>query len=271
MDTNCNHDCSACDERQPDPKDFIKTPHELSDIRKVIGVMSGKGGVGKSSVTAMLAVLAQRAGYRTAILDADITGPSIPKMIKPAEEIGAAEDALYPAKSSSGIELMSINLLLDKETTPVIYRGPIIAQTVEEFWTNVIWGDIDIMFIDMPPGTGDVPLSVFQSIPLDGIILTTSPQELVTMIVGKAVTMAQIMNIPVLGIVENMSYVECPCCGAKIEVFGRSRVDELAAQYNIDYTAQIPFNSKIAAGCDSGNMELFEGSWLDRMLQVIMA
>ena len=222
----------------------------MSDVRKVIGVVSGKGGVGKSSVTAMPAVLAQRAGYRTAILDADITGPSIPKMIKAKTPGDASTHDLYPATSATGIEIMSINLFLEEETTPVIYRGPIIAQTVEQFWTDVVWGDIDIMFIDCPPGTGDVPLSVFQSIPLDGIIVTTSPQELVSMIVGKAVTMAKHMDIPILGVVENMSYVECDECGHKIEVFGPSKVKELAEQYDIPNTAQIPFNAKIAAGCE---------------------
>ena len=275
MSTSCDHDCSscasACDDRTEEQTSFIKPSHELSDIKKVIGVVSGKGGVGKSSVTAMLAVLAQRAGYRTAILDADITGPSIPKMIKTKVPADASTKDLYPATSATGIEVMSINLFLEEETTPVIYRGPIIAQTVEQFWTDVVWGDIDIMFIDCPPGTGDVPLSVFQSIPLDGIIVTTSPQELVSMIVGKAVTMAKHMDIPILGVVENMSYVECDECGHKIEVFGKSKVKELAEQYDIPNTAQIPFNAKIAAGCDAGMMELFEGPWLDDMLKAIMA
>lgn len=271
MGSTCNSDCSTCaDKCDEEKKDFIKKTHELSEIKKVIGVVSGKGGVGKSSITAMLAVLAQRAGYRTAIMDADITGPSIPKMIKPDKPADTSQPDIYPAVTKTDIKMMSINLLLDKETTPIIYRGPIIAQTVEQFWTDVVWGDIDIMFIDMPPGTGDVPLSVFQSIPLDGVIIATSPQELVSMIVGKAVTMAQFMNIPILGIVENMSYIECPECGEKIEVFGESKVEKLAEEYDIPNIARIPFDQKIAAACDTGMIELFEGPWLDDLFAAIM-
>ena len=272
MSETCTHDCSTCSSNcsEQQPESLIKPTHELSEIKKVIGVVSGKGGVGKSSITAMLAVLAQRAGYKTAIMDADITGPSIPKMLKVDKPADASTPDIYPAVTKTGIKMMSINLLLEKETTPVVYRGPIIANTVEQFWTDVVWGDIDVMFIDMPPGTGDVPLSVFQSIPLDGIVIATSPQELVSMIVGKAVIMAQYMDIPILGIVENMSYIECPDCGKKIEVFGESRVEALAEEYDIPNTAKIPFDRSLAAACDRGVVELFEGTWLDDMLDIVM-
>ena len=271
--TECTHDCSSCAsscEERTEPESFIKKPHELSQIKKVIGVVSGKGGVGKSSITAMLAVLAQREGLKTAILDADITGPSIPKMIKPMTPADAKTEDIYPAVSATEIKEMSINLLLEEETTPVVYRGPIIAGTVEQFWTDVVWGDIDVMFIDMPPGTGDVPLSVFQSIPLDGIVIASSPQKLVSMIVEKAVHMAEYMEIPVLGIVENMSYVECPNCNEKIEVYGPSQVEALAEKHKIPNTAKIPFDRKLAAACDSGTVELFEGDWLDDFFQAII-
>ena len=214
----CTHDCGSCGE-ECSRRDMQKAPHELSKIKKVIGIVSGKGGVGKSLTTAMLAVTAQRNGYKTAILDADITGPSIPRMFGITDKAMGTEMGILPAITKTGIEVMSMNLLLEEDTDPVIWRGPIIAGTVLQFWTDVIWNDVDYMFVDMPPGTGDVPLSIYQSLPLDGIVVVTTPQELVSMIVKKAVVMAEKMNIPVLGLVENMSYVQCPDCGKKIEIF----------------------------------------------------
>ena len=215
---NCSHNCESCGANCPSrnggaPTSFLEKPHEMSSIKKVIGVVSGKGGVGKSMVTSMLAVLANRRGYASAILDADVTGPSIPKAFGIHEKAMGTEMGMFPARSKMGIEVMSVNMLLENETDPVIWRGPIIADVVKQFWTTVIWNDVDFMFVDMPPGTGDVPLTVFQSIPLDGIIVVASPQELVSLIVEKAVNMANMMNIPILGLVENMSYVQCPDCG----------------------------------------------------------
>lgn len=268
MSDNCTHDCSTCGESCPsrdgNPAGFLEAPHEFSTIRKVIGVISGKGGVGKSLVTSLLSVLLNRRGYKTAILDADVTGPSIPKMFGLREKAGANERGLLPVRSKTGIDIMSINLLLEKETSPVIWRGPVIAGAVRQFWTDVIWEDVDYMFIDMPPGTGDVPLTVFQSIPVDGIIVVTSPQELVSMIVGKAVEMARMMNIPILGLVENMSYVECPDCGKKISLFGESRVERVSEDYGLEVLARIPVTPLLARGSDEGLIELFEGEWLDR-------
>ena len=265
MSDNCNHDCSscgaACGER--DAQSFIKKPHEAASVKKVIGVVSGKGGVGKSLVTSLLAVLMQRKGYNTAILDADITGPSIPKMFGVREKAEGNEIGIFPVKSKLGTQLMSINLILQNETDPVVWRGPVIAGTVTQFWTDVIWKNVDFMFVDMPPGTGDVPLTVFQSLPVDGIIIVTSPQQLVKMIVDKAVKMAEIMNIPVLGIVENMSYFECPECGKRHNIFGDSHIEESAKEKGIKNVARIPVNPKLAAACDEGLIELFDGGWLD--------
>lgn len=237
----------------------------MSDIKKVIGVVSGKGGVGKSLVTSLLAVLMQRKGYKTAILDADITGPSIPKAFGIKGLAETDDNGIYPKLSKFGTEIMSINLLLPSETDPVVWRGPVIAGAVKQFWTDVIWNDVDYMFVDMPPGTGDVPLTVFQSLPVDGIIIVASPQELVGMIVGKAVKMAEMLNIPILGIIENMSYFECPDCGKKHYIFGDSKLGELSKKYNIETAAQIPINPKLAAACDKGFIELFEGDWLDEI------
>ena len=220
-------------------------------------------------VTSLLAVSAQRAGYKTAILDADITGPSIPKAFGLTEKATGSDAGIFPVKTKTGIDVMSINLLLEDETDPVVWRGPVIAGTVKQFWTDVIWSDVDYMFVDMPPGTGDVPLTVFQSLPVDGIIIVTSPQELVSMIVGKAVKMAQMMNIPILGIVENMSYVTCPDCGKKIAVFGESHLEEVAAQYGISEISRLPMDSKLAGACDKGLIELFEGDWLTNMMDKI--
>lgn len=262
----CTHDCKNCGE-DCSQRDMQKKPHELSRIKKVIGVVSGKGGVGKSLTTAMLAVTAQRNGFKTAVLDADITGPSVPKMFGVTDKAMGSDMGILPAFTKTGIEIMSMNLLLDEDTDPVIWRGPIIAGTVLQFWTDVIWNDVDFMFVDMPPGTGDVPLSIYQSIPLDGIVIVSTPQELVSMIVKKAVVMAQKMNIPVLGFVENMSYVKCPDCGKKIEVFGKSRIEEMAKEFNVGATARIPFDGALTACADRGLIELFEGDYVNDLFK----
>ena len=273
MSESCTNSCSSCDEtcdeRTQKQKSMVESPHELSKVKKVIGVVSGKGGVGKSLVTSMLAVMMKRKGYNTAILDADITGPSIPKIFGIKEKAMGNGEALFPSKSKTGIEIMSINLLLEDDSDPVLWRGPIIAGTVKQFWTDVIWHDIDYMFIDMPPGTGDVPLTVFQSLPVDGIIVVTSPQELVSMIVAKAVKMAKMMHIPVLGIVENMSYFKCPDCAGHHEVFGKSNLESIAKEQDIDIFAKLPIDPKIAAACDSGMIELFKGDWLEGITSMI--
>ena len=265
--SECTHDCSNCSSSDcSERKDFKEKLNELSKVKKVIAVVSGKGGVGKSLVTAMLAVLSKRKGYNTAVLDADITGPSVPKMFGVYERAEVMDGKyILPAKSKTGIEIMSINLLLPSESDPVVWRGPIIAGTVKQFWTDVVWNDVDYMFVDMPPGTGDVPLTVFQSLPVSGIIVVTSPQDLVSMIVGKAVKMAEMMNIPVLGIVENMSYYECPKCKEKLKIFGESHIDVTAKEYGIDLIAKIPVNTDFAAQCDRGLVELFEGDFLDEI------
>lgn len=266
MSEECTHNCETCSascSERTDPQSFLEKPNELSHIKKVIGVVSGKGGVGKSLVTSMLATVMNRRGHKTAILDADITGPSIPKAFGLKEKATGNELGLFPVKTKMGIEVMSVNLLLENETDPVVWRGPVIAGTVKQFWTDVIWNDVDYIFVDMPPGTGDVPLTVFQSLPVDGIIVVTSPQELVGMIVDKAVKMADMMNIPVLALVENMSYFECPDCGKKHAVFGESHLQEIAARHGIGQTARLPINPEIARACDNGLVELFEGDWLD--------
>ncbi len=270
--SECTHDCSTCSQSCSDrtqPQSFLEKPHELSHIKKVIGVVSGKGGVGKSMVTSLLAVAMQRKGYQTAVLDADITGPSIPKAFGLKQKAMGDNNGIYPVKTNTGIEVMSVNLLLPDETDPVVWRGPVIANTVKQFWTDVIWNDVDYMFVDMPPGTGDVPLTVFQSLPVDGIIVVTSPQELVSMIVGKAVKMAEMMDISVLGIVENMSYFECPDCKGRHSVFGESHIDEVAAKYGIKNIAKMPINPKLSAGCDKGLIELYDGDWLDGMTDML--
>lgn len=266
MAENCTHDCGSCSKDCAE-RDFRKAPHELSKIKKIIGVVSGKGGVGKSLTTALLAVTAQRCGLQAAILDADITGPSVPKMFGIKEKAAGTELGILPVKSKTGIEVMSMNVLLEEDTDPVIWRGPVIAGTVLQFWTDVIWNDVDFMFVDMPPGTGDVPLSIYQSVPLDGIVIVTSPQELVSMIVKKAANMAQKMNVPILGMVENMSYVVCPDCGRTIEVFGKSRIEEVAKEYGVKNIAKIPFDASLASCCDKGLMELFEGDYLNSFFE----
>ena len=266
MSETCDQSCSSCSEECDERKeanDFLEKSHELSNIKKVIGVVSGKGGVGKSLVTSLMAVTMQRRGYKTAVLDADITGPSIPKIFGIEKKARTSEQGFFPVASKTGIEIMSINLLLENETDPVIWRGPIIGNTVKQFWTDVIWGDVDYMFIDMPPGTGDVPLTVFQSIPVDGIIIVTSPQELVSMIVSKAVKMAEMMKIPVVGLVENMSYFECPDCGKIHKIFGESHIESIAEKYNVDVLAKMPIDSKLTGACDEGLIELFDANWLD--------
>ena len=263
-------DCSAeCGQRKPDS--LIEDANQLSKIGKVIAVVSGKGGVGKSLVTAMLSVISKRRGYSTAVLDADITGPSIPKVFGIKGRAEGSELGIYPKTTKTGIQIMSLNLLVEDETTPVIWRGPVIAGTVKQFWTDVIWGDIDYMFIDMPPGTGDVPLTVFQSIPVDGIVIVTSPQELVSMIVTKAVNMAEKMNIPIIGAVENYSYLNCPDCGKKIEVFGKSNIEQVTEELKIPLLARIPINPDFAKLCDNGCLELFEGDWLENAADKILA
>jgi Mrp family chromosome partitioning ATPase len=244
---------------------MLEDPHVLTHVKKVIGVVSGKGGVGKSIVTSMLAVLLRRRGYKTAILDADITGPSIPQAFGLHTRAEGSDQGIFPVLTKTGVEVMSMNLLLENETDPVVWRGPIIAGSVKQFWTDVLWGDVDIMFIDMPPGTGDVPLTVFQSIPVDGIVVVTSPQQLVSMIVEKAVHMAGMMNIPVLALVQNMSFVECPGCKEIVYPFGKSDIKALAQKHSIPATAELPIQSALATACDAGLIELFEGEWLSSL------
>ena len=272
MSEECTHDCStcgsACSERT-EPQSLLKDLNPASRVGKVIAVVSGKGGVGKSLVTSMLAVTMARRGYKAAILDADVTGPSIPQIFRLHEPCWQSEDGIEPAVSQTGIEVMSINLLLEEEPSPVLWRGPVIAGVVGQFWTDVHWGDVDYMFVDMPPGTGDVPLTVFQSLPVDGVVVVTSPQELVGMIVEKAVNMAAMMNKDVIGLVENMSYFQCPDCGKKHEIFGKSRAEELAAAHAIPTVARLPMDPKLAACCDDGYIELFKGDWLDGLADAI--
>lgn len=273
MSDNCTHHCETCGKECADrtAESFLAKPHESSRIKKVVGIVSGKGGVGKSLVTSMLAVASRRNGYRTAILDADITGPSIPRVFGIREQVTGTEEGLYPAESGSGIKVMSLNLLTENESDPVVWRGPVIAGAVKQFWTDVMWGDVDYMFIDMPPGTGDVPLTVFQSIPVDGIVIVTSPQELVGMIVEKAVRMAEMMKIPVWGLVENMSSVVCPDCGKEIAIFGESRLEATAAKYGIGNTVSLPLDPHLAALCDAGKIEELRESRLDAFFGRLIA
>lgn len=272
MSEACNHDCNNCGANCADrtqPQDFREQPHQLSHIKKVIGVVSGKGGVGKSLVTSMLAVESNRRGKKTAILDADITGPSIPKAFGLHQTAVGNETGIYPVETEQGIKVISTNLLLADETEPVIWRGPIIAGMVKQFWTDVIWGDIDVMYVDMPPGTGDVPLTVFQSMPIDGILIVTSPQELVSMIVTKAVKMAEKMNIPVLGIVENMSYFICPDCGKRHALFGDSHVENLAAQYQIPHVCRLPVEPAMVSLIDAGCGEKMDGAGMEEIRNLL--
>ena len=269
MSESCNHNCGSCSEascgeRQEGP--VFEPLNAYSSVKKVIGVVSGKGGVGKSLVTSLSAITMARKGYKTAILDADITGPSIPKIFGIHTQATGTEQGMIPkATLANGIKIMSTNLLLDDATDPVVWRGPVIASAVKQFWQEVIWGDIDYMFIDMPPGTGDVPLTVFQSLPVDGILIVTSPQELVSMIVTKAVKMADIMKVPVLGLVENMSYFRCPDNGKDYKIFGDSHIEEIAQQYQLDVLAKLPIDPQIAAHCDAGTLEQMDFDWMDKV------
>ena len=265
MAEGCTHNCSTCSKSDCASKNQIvkEKLNPKSSVKHVIGVVSGKGGVGKSLVTGTLAVLMQRMGYKTAIIDADITGPSIPKMFGVKDGVEGDENGLIAPTTASGIEMISANLLLQDETQPVIWRGPVIAGMVKQFWSDVIWNDIDVMLIDCPPGTGDVPLTVFQSIPLDGIVIVSTPQDLVSMIVSKAVNMASMMNIPVIGLVENMSYALCPDCGKHIEIFGKSHIDEVASNFGLEVLARVPFDPEFASLCDKGLIEAHVSDALD--------
>lgn len=259
--SSCSHACAGCSQTGCGRRNMHEQLHEKSSVKKIIGIVSGKGGVGKSLVTALLASAVARSGRRVAVLDADITGPSMPKVFGRAEERAEGDGSvIYPIISESGIQIMSMNFLLPSQTDPAVWRGPIIAGAVKQFWTDVIWDNVDFMFIDMPPGTGDVPLTVFQSLPLDGIIIVSSPQELVNLIVEKAVKMSSMMQVPVLGLIENMSYLRCPCCDTEIKVFGNSNIEKIAAEYSIPVLARIPIDPKIAAACDEGKIEQYDAS-----------
>ncbi|MBQ5821239.1 MAG: Mrp/NBP35 family ATP-binding protein [Clostridia bacterium] len=265
----CNHDCKNCGGHCGSAESLLVKPHDLSHIKKVIAVVSGKGGVGKSSVSAMLSVLMNRRGYKTAVLDADVTGPSIPRLFGLKDRLTGDDMGMYPAHTKTGISVVSANLLLEKETAPVIWRGAMISNMVTQFWKDTVWSEVDYMFVDMPPGTGDVPLTVFQSLPVDGIVIVTSPQDLVSMIVAKAVNMAAKMNIPVIGLVENYSYLACPDCGKRIELFGESHIEAVSEEYSIPVLAKIPLDPTFARQCDSGLVELFEGDSLDHAADVL--
>ncbi|MBQ8284335.1 MAG: Mrp/NBP35 family ATP-binding protein [Clostridia bacterium] len=271
MAENCTHDCSSCSSNCSSRKkeSFLKQPHKDSSIKKVIGVVSGKGGVGKSLTTSLLASFAQKQGLSVGIMDADITGPSIPHMFGVNERATGDENGINTVLSPSGMQMMSMNLLLDDATSPVIWRGMVISGTVMQFWTDVIWKDLDLLFIDMPPGTGDVPLTVFQSIPIAGVVIVTTPQDLVKMVVEKAVNMANIMNVPVLGLVENMSYLTCPDCGKQIEVFGYSKAKAIAAEYGIPAVARMPLDARISTLADEGRIEDYDGEALKEIFEQI--
>lgn len=272
MSEECNHNCGdcasagSCESQEKNMKDAL---NPYSKVKKVIAVVSGKGGVGKSLVTGLMAVSMNREGFRTAIMDADITGPSIPKMFGVSDAIKVSEKGAMPAVSEKGIQMVSINLLVEKPDEPVVWRGPVISGAVKQFWHDMVWEDVDYMFIDMPPGTGDVPLTVFQSLPVDGIIIVTSPQELVSMIVAKAVRMANMMNVPILGVVENMAYFMCPNCQEKHFIFGDSHLQEIAAKYNLEVLAQIPMEPELAKECDAGRIEGFQGGWMEKAVEKV--
>ena len=270
--SECTHDCSSCAQNcasRTEPQDLHEKLNDLSSVKKVIAVVSGKGGVGKSLVTSAMAVELNRRGHKTAILDADITGPSIPKAFGITERAKGNEFGIIPETTKTGIDIMSVNLLLENTTDPVVWRGPVISGTVKQFWSEVIWKDVDYMFVDMPPGTGDVPLTVFQSIPLDGIIVVASPQELVSMIVSKAVKMAELMNVPILGLVENMSYFKCPDCGKEHKIFGDSHIDKIAEDYGTRVLAKVPIDPDLAKSVDTGTVELFVGDWFENAANTI--
>lgn len=269
--SECTHDCSTCQENcgERQEQDLRAKLNPAASVKKVIAVVSGKGGVGKSLVTGLLASKMQSRGYQAAVLDADITGPSIPKSFGIHEHARGTEDMLIPCYSNKGTQIMSVNLILDNETDPVVWRGPVIAGVVTQFWSDVLWDDVDYMFVDMPPGTGDVPLTVFQSLPIDGIVIVTSPQELVSMIVAKAVNMAKLMNIPVLGIVENMSYFKCPDCGKEHEIFGSSKVEQVAKEYGIEHTERLPIDPVISTMVDAGEIESIDADALNELADFI--
>lgn len=271
MSQKCSHNCSSCSSNCASRKEesLLKQPHKKSNVKKIIGVVSGKGGVGKSLTTSLLASYAQKQGLSVGIMDADITGPSIPHMFGVTERITGDEKGINTVISPSGMQMVSMNLLLDDETSPVIWRGMVISGTVMQFWTDVIWKDVDLLFIDMPPGTGDVPLTVFQSIPVSGIVIVTTPQDLVKMVVEKAVNMANIMHVPVLGLVENMSYLTCPDCGKRMEIFGHSKAEEIAAEYGILSVAKMPLDPNISKLADAGRIEDYDGSALAEVFQAI--
>ena len=270
MPENCTHDCSTCGESCSE-RDLRVPANALSSIKKVIAVVSGKGGVGKSTVTSSLAVAMARRGRKVAVLDADITGPSIPMAFGVHQRATGTDAGIDPAVTPSGIKLMSLNLLTANETDPVVWRGPVIANVVKQFWSDVVWGEVDYMFVDMPPGTGDVPLTVFQSLPVDGIVIVTSPQELVSMIVAKAVRMAEMMHVPVIGLVENYSYFRCPDCGKCHQIFGKSHLDETAQAYHLPVLARLPIDPAVAEACDAGRVESLDTTELEPALQAILA
>lgn len=260
QESSCSHDCSSCSEHCAPPK---VGQNQYSNIRHLIGVVSGKGGVGKSMVTCSMAAAMAKLGYKTAVLDADITGPSVPKTFGITQRARGSEKGLLPSESKGGVKVMSLNLIARNETDPVVWRGPVIAGVVKQFWTDVYWGDVDYMFVDMPPGTGDVALNVFQTLPVDGVIIVASPQELVSMVVQKAVKMAQMMNIPIVGLVENMSYITCPDCGKKLYPFGEGKTQQAADEYGLPLLARMPIDPELAHLVDQGRIEDFQGNWLD--------
>ena len=272
MAEECTHNCSTCSSNcsSKEKNSLMEQPNPLSSVKHIIAVMSGKGGVGKSLVTSMLAVSMQRLGYKVGILDADITGPSIPKAFGLKATVDGDEHGMIPPTTTSGIDIMSVNLMLDDETKPVVWRGPVIAGAVKQFWTDTIWHNIDYLFIDCPPGTGDVPLTIFQSIPIDGVVIVTSPQELVSMIVSKAANMAQMMNIPVYGLIENMSYVACPDCGKEIKVFGDSHIEEFSEKFGYDLLARIPMDPKLSALVDKGWIEMMNNNYMDTAADILV-
>ena len=271
MSENCSHDCSSCKEScaERTKESFLIKPNEFSTVKKIIGVVSGKGGVGKSLVTSLLANGMQKKGNHCGIMDADITGPSIPKAYGLTEKAMGSDKGMIPVRTNSGIDVMSVNLILENASDPVVWRGPVIAGVVQQFWSEVFWEDIDYLFVDMPPGTGDVPLTVFQSMPVDGIVIVTSPQELVSMIVGKAVKMAKMMDIPILGLVENMSYLSCPCCGEKIMLYGESHIDEVAKEYGLEVLGRLPVDPVVAKACDNGEIEIITSPHLENAINKI--
>jgi len=273
MSENCSHDCGSCsaDCSSRSPQNMIEQPNKESRIDKVIGVVSGKGGVGKSMISSMLAVNLQRKGHHTAIMDADVTGPSIPKAFGITEHAIGTDTVIYPVESKTGIQTMSVNLLLEDSNDPVIWRGPVIAGVVKQFWNETVWGDIDYLFVDMPPGTGDVPLTVFQSLPVDGIVIVTSPQELVQMIVKKAYNMAEMMHVPVLGLIENFSYLKCPDCGREIKLFGESHIEDVAAELTLPVFGKIPLDPAFAEKADEGKFYETENPYLQTAVRALSA